>query len=187
MSIYTKKGDAGETGTADNKRRPKTDQLFELLGQLDTLNAALGLAVNQLGKPKQPLDKLVSELVIIQSDIFSLGAVLAGSPPPSDYKRLLTERTGILEERIDGWEGELPPLRNFILPGGDATAAILHLARSYARGVEREFLRQQSTGGQDKANAQIGAYLNRLSDFLFQAARYCNHQLGQSETTWKGR
>jgi len=180
MPIYTKKGDRGQTGLPGDRRLPKTDQLFETLGFFDQTSAAIGVAVSQLdGKKDQAL---INQLQGVQSIFLSLGSCLASeTPDQAEILPKLAAETLRLEAQIDEWDELLPPLRNFILAGGTPVAAALHVARSSSRFAERQFHRLSKVAGLEP----IGQYLNRLSDYLFQAARFANHQAGQADIIWK--
>lgn len=170
-------GDGGETGLLGDRRVPKTDPIFELLGNLDETNASLGVAVSHLQATAFPVS-LVHE---IQSTVLGIGACIA-SERPSGAKILnkLDEFTDQLEAQIDKWNKQLPPLKNFILPEGNPGGAALHMSRTLARRAERAFHVWSQTGDLQA----IGRYLNRLSDYLFQAARYANSLTKHTEQIW---
>lgn len=172
MKIYTRTGDSGETSLLTGARVLKNDPRIEGYGTLDELNACIGVA--RASWPGGPVD---DELAAIQSDLFDLGAFLASDGDPR-FPGVDTVRTQALESSIDRMESELAPLKNFILPGGSAAAAHLHLARTVCRRAERLVI-----GGESHRPAVI--YLNRLSDWLFVAARYANHVLGVPDVPWK--
>jgi cob(I)alamin adenosyltransferase len=172
VKIYTKTGDAGETSLFGGARVPKSDARIEAYGTIDELNSFLGVA--RASWPASPLDE---ELGRIQSDLFDLGAHLA-APGSNRFWGVRAERVAELESAIDGMESKLPPLRNFILPGGCAAAANLHVARTVCRRAERLVVTLHD-------DASI-VYLNRLSDFLFVAARYANLQHGVDDVVWGG-
>lgn len=180
MPIYTKKGDKGQTGLPGDRRLSKADQLFETLGYLDQTSALIGLAVSFMeGKADA---KLIEALRHIQSTFLSIGACLASEKPTG--ATILSELPGLskaFEDQIDEWDNALPSLRNFILAGGVTAGAVLHLARASVRHSERQFHRLP----EELKLAEIGQYLNRLSDYFFQAARFYNHQHSQSEAIWK--
>jgi cob(I)alamin adenosyltransferase len=179
MPIYTKKGDKGETGLPGKRRLPKTDQIFETLGQLDQTNACIGLAIAELDNKSQSLRK---SLISVQSDLLGIGACLAAEIP-SNAKIIpdLPKKIAEFEELIDKWEAQTGALQNFILPGGGRAGANLHLARTFIRKAERDFHRIKGINYPES----VSQYLNRLSDFLFQAARVANHIDGQRESIWK--
>ena len=179
MKIYTKTGDAGDTGLFGGPRVGKDDLRVEAYGAVDELNAVLGLARARGGDPE-----LASLLAAAQDQLFTVGASLATPPgakaraavPPVD-----PAWTAALEGAIDRFEAELPPLRHFVLPGGTALAADLHHARAVCRRAERRVVTLHHRAPVD---ADLLAYLNRLSDFLFVAARIANHRAGAAEITW---
>jgi cob(I)alamin adenosyltransferase len=182
VKIYTKTGDAGETGLFGGPRVRKSDHRVEAYGEVDELNAALGVVRAQVEDPE-----LERHLARIQDELFCVGAELAtphgararSAIPPVEPAWL--ER---LEAAIDAWEAELPPLRQFVLPGGTRTAAALHLARCVCRRAERRVVALAAEA--EIAPATL-AYLNRLSDLLFVAARIANHRAGRAETPWVPR
>jgi cob(I)alamin adenosyltransferase len=171
--IYTRSGDAGQTGLADGSRLPKSSPRIQALGDLDELNAAIGLVrAFARGMDTDPL------LEKIQQQLFELGGELA-RPGGS----LLTERQATeLERAIDRLNAALPPLREFILPGGPPAAAQCHCARALCRRAERSLWRLKE---QEAVNSASLKYLNRLSDLLFVVARHLTHGQGAEETTWK--
>lgn len=176
MKIYTRMGDGGETGLLGGRRVPKTDPIFELLGNLDETNAFIGVAVSHLRETKFPVNDLYS----IQSTILAIGACIASNNPESaPVLKKLDKITDQLERQIDRWDKQLPPLKNFILPEGTPGAASLHACRTLARRSERSF--HAWTTGELEA---ISRYLNRLSDYFFQAARYANFIAGHREQIW---
>lgn len=180
VKIYTKTGDKGETGLFGGKRVKKHNSRIVAYGEIDELNALLGVArgLNKDSKVDEILQK-------IQNDLFDLGAMLA-SP---DRTRLEGKAAGFirkedvsfLEEAIDRMDRELPPLRSFILPGGSELASSLHLARTVCRRAEREIV---SLAEKEPVDEEILCYVNRLSDFLFVLARWANLKEGISETRW---
>lgn len=177
MSIYTKKGDGGETGLPGKRRLAKADQLFEVLGTLDETNACIGLARSCLTHQNE----LGSQLEKIQRQLLTIGATLAAETPNKEALTNLSQETTVFEQLIDRWEGQLPELKNFILPGGGQAGASLHLCRTIVRRLERNYQRLPN----DQKITEISTYLNRLSDFFFQAARWINHQENQAESIWK--
>lgn len=180
MTIYTKKGDKGETGLLGDRRLPKTDPIFEVLGGLDQSNALTGQAVSLMDpKGDGPLIELLEGL---QRNYLAVGSCLAAEKPEeAEVLTNLPEQIKLLEEKIDEWDEILPPLRNFILPGGAPAAAALHVTRTFVRQTERNFNRLPK----ETAPVLVGQYLNRLSDFYFQAARYYNFTQKQNEKIWK--
>ncbi len=174
--IYTRGGDAGETSLGSGERVAKDDARIEACGDVDELNAVLGLALAR-GVPGEWLTR-------VQNDLFDLGADL--SVPFADAKRGRLRVTAEQVERLEGWCDEaneaLPPLRSFVLPGGSEAAALLHLARTVCRRAER---RAVTLAAREPVNPEALAYLNRLSDLLFILARAANAAAGRDEPLWK--
>ena len=179
MKIYTKTGDGGETSLFDGTRVAKTDPRVVAYGEVDELQAVLGVAHAASRDPE-----LRDRLVALQRDLFALGARLAD--PSHKIASLVTkivvddQSVARLEGWIDGLEAELPPLRHFILSGGGPSGAALHLARTVCRRAERATLAL----GAEAVEPVVLVYLNRLSDLLFVMARAANHRAGISETEW---
>ena len=178
MKIYTRTGDAGETSLFDGTRVRKDDARVDAYGEVDELNACLGLARSSLAD--RELDE---ELAKIQRDLFAVGAQLAD---PADKIAERVTKAAItdadverLERLIDHFERELTPLRRFILAGGAPSASVLHLARAVCRRAERRVVALQPS-----ADPALLRYVNRLSDFLFVAARIVNQRAGVVETEW---
>jgi cob(I)alamin adenosyltransferase len=181
MNIYTRTGDRGETGLFGGGRVPKDDRRVEAYGDVDELNATLGLA-----RAIELMPRVDEVLVPIQRDLFAIGALLA-TPDPVKMReqlakaRLDEERVAQLEAAIDAGEAELEPLRAFILPGGTPKAAALHVARTVCRRAERRVV----TLAHDVDIPELAVmYLNRLSDLLFVLARVANRRAGAGEVTW---
>ncbi|WP_040224909.1 cob(I)yrinic acid a,c-diamide adenosyltransferase [Bhargavaea cecembensis] len=177
MKIYTRTGDEGTTSLIYGKRVPKTDPLVEAYGTCDEANSAIGLGISHLhAESFEGKDELLEAFRRIQTVLFHVGAELA-TPAGKEVKWTLEpkEIRG-LEEWIDQYDADLPALTNFILPGGHPAAAGLHFARTVTRRAERAAIRLG-----DHVNPDVIAYLNRLSDFLFVAARYVNTRLGGRE------
>lgn len=177
MKIYTKTGDAGETGLFGGARVPKDDPRVATYGEVDELNAALGFAA-----ALEPSAFSADLLQTMQRDLFTIGAELA-TPEPA---KLRTEaigpaEVGVLETAIDSAQATLPPLKNFILPGGTPKAAAFHLARTVCRRAERAVV---TLARDQHINASIIHYLNRLSDLLFVLARAANASAGRHDVTW---
>ena len=179
MKIYTKTGDAGETSLFDQTRVSKADPRVDAYGVVDELNACLGAA-----RAAGVGDDLSHELEVIQQELFALGARLAdprsriaGRVDKAAIRDTDVER---LERTIDRLETELPPLRRFILPGGSAAGALLHLARTVCRRAERRVVGL----GREAVEPILVVYLNRLSDLLFVMARAVNHRAHVPETEW---
>ncbi len=190
--IYTKTGDRGETGLLGGVRVPKTDPRIETYGTLDELNASLGMVIALLETEERKNARTENSLSIrssvppfirqIQADLFSIGAYLA-TPAElrSDDSPVTGDRVKELEGQIDAWQATLPPLTNFILPGGSVAGAALHVARTVNRRAERRLVALATT---ETLPNTLLTYVNRLSDFLFVAARIVNHERGVSETLW---
>ncbi len=179
VKIYTKTGDGGETSLFDGTRVRKTDPRVAAYGDVDELQAALGVAA------AAGLDyELIEMIVALQRDLFALGARLADPShriaPRVTKVMISTDSVTRLEGWIDRLEAELPPLRHFILSGGSPAGASLHLARTVSRRAERAV----SSLGADAVEAIVLAYLNRVSDLLFVMARAANHRAGAAETEW---
>ncbi|HEX4765413.1 MAG TPA: cob(I)yrinic acid a,c-diamide adenosyltransferase [Lichenihabitans sp.] len=181
--IYTRTGDDGTTALGSGERRRKSDPRIEAYGTVDETNAAIGLARLTAAREAPDLDAMLGR---IQNDLFDLGADLA-TPAKSDETegkalRIVPPQVERLEREIDQLNGVLEPLRSFVLPGGTPTSAALHLARTLCRRAERHMVELKTRPGEAVGDAAL-AYVNRLSDFLFVASRYCNH-LGGGDVLW---
>jgi cob(I)alamin adenosyltransferase len=180
--IYTRTGDGGTTGLAAGPRRSKADLRIESFGAVDETNAALGLAMLHAGDHPQ----LAEMLTRIQNDLFDLGADLAtpdtGAMQAWEPLRIVDVQVERLEREIDLLNGELSPLNSFILPGGSALSTYLHLARTITRRAERLMVALKEKDGEVVGAAAL-KYVNRLSDFLFVAARYANAK-GKADILW---
>ncbi len=180
--IYTRTGDDGSTGLASGERRAKCDARVEAYGDVDEANSAVGLA--RLSTAAMP--ELDAMLERIQNDLFDLGADLATPPSekPLGYEPLRIAPTQVvrLEQEIDALNARLSPLRSFVLPGGSAAAAALHLARAISRRAERRMVALAASG--ESVGEPALHFINRLSDFLFVAARIANHD-GAGDILWK--
>jgi cob(I)alamin adenosyltransferase len=179
--IYTKTGDAGDTGLFGGGRVAKSHPRVEAYGAVDELNAVLGWTGTTVSDAS-----VRNGLPQIQADLFAIGAHLAtdvpaGRPAPK-LPPLPVERIVALEKWIDDAEAGLPALRTFILPGGSAGGSALHVARTVCRRAERRVVELSATSAVADA---IIVYLNRLSDLLFTLARAENHGAGESETPWQ--
>ena len=170
--IYTRTGDGGESGLADGSRLPKHHPRFAAIGDVDETSSLIGVA--RLHAAAQ----LEADLEAIQNDLFDLGADLA-TPDPRQKGALRIDPAQVewLERRIDALNAELSPLRSFVLPAGDHAAAHLHVARAVCRRAERSLAALAAMADQH-VSASAAAYLNRLSDYLFVAARYANARSG---------
>jgi len=181
MKIYTKTGDEGLTGLFGGGRVPKDHARVEAYGDVDELNAFIGVA-----RSAEHMPAVDEVLVPIQRDLFSIGALLA-TPDPEKMQQHLTkarisdERIAELELAIDACDRELEPLKAFILPGGAPKAAALHVARTVCRRAERRVIHLQR---EVEIPQIVVVYLNRLSDLLFTLARLANARAGAGEVTW---
>lgn len=178
--LYTRKGDDGSTALSTGTRVPKDDPRVEAYGAVDELNAQLGVSMCT-----GVCRRLEQELAAIQNRLFDLGADLAtpaSEEPEFEVPRLAPEHIAALEALIDELNEAVGPLENFILPGGSAGSAALHLARAVCRRAERRVITLARNG--DVNDAAVG-YLNRLSDALFVMARYENRQSGTAEPLWR--
>lgn len=175
MKIYTKTGDAGETGLIGGKRVSKTSHRIAAIGDVDELNACIGLA-----RTISKFNVLDLTLEMIQNWLFEAGAELA-SPGEIRFETLSMTSISDLESSIDEMNSDLPDLRNFILPGGSELSARLHVARSVCRRAERTVLELNSV---DSVREEIRILLNRLADWLFVAARYSNKLNHVQDINW---
>jgi cob(I)alamin adenosyltransferase len=180
--IYTRTGDDGTTGLVAGPRRRKDDIRIEAYGTVDETNSAIGTARLHTAA----MAELNAMLGRIQNDCFDLGADLAtpetGKKPEWEPLRVTDEQVVRLEKEIDALNADLEPLRSFVLPGGTAASAHLHLARTVARRAERLVVALAATEGESVNPAAI-RYINRLSDFLFVAARWVNDH-GRTDVLW---
>ena len=179
LKIYTKTGDRGETSLFDGTRVAKTDPRVVAYGEVDELQAAIGVCA------ASGVDHDLAEMIVaIQRDLFALGARLADPShriAPRVSKIIVNEASvARLEQWIDSLEATLPPLRHFILSGGSVGGAFLHLARTVCRRAERAVVLL----GNEAVEPEVLVYLNRLSDLLFVMARTANHRSGVPEAEW---
>jgi cob(I)alamin adenosyltransferase len=181
VKIYTRTGDEGETGLFGGGRVSKTHPRVEAYGDVDELNAAIGMA-----RSIEALPRVDEVLVPLQRDLFAIGALLA-TPDLEKMQRHLEKaqiddrRIGELERAIDDGDRELEPLKSFIIPGGTPKAAALHVARTVCRRAERRVIALMPN---EEIPSLVVIYLNRLSDLLFTLARVANHRAGAGEVTW---
>jgi len=179
MKIYTKTGDAGETGLFGGGRVRKDSVRVDAYGEVDELNASLGLARSL------PIPQELGELLLkLQEQLFTVGAVLAtpaGTKASEHIPTLEPEWVASMEQAIDSFEAELSPMTHFILPGGSQAAAALHLARTVCRRAERHVVAAMREG---EAPQSVVTFLNRLSDLLFVMARVANHRVGIEDVKW---
>lgn len=179
--IYTRTGDDGSTGLVDGSRLSKDAMRVRAYGDVDETNSVIGLV--RLHLENRQLDEMLSR---IQNDLFDLGADLA-TPLPADGEadseyalRIVAEQTLRLETELDDLNADLEPLNSFVLPGGHPPAAYLHQARTVCRRAERVCV---ALAAEKPVNPHALSYLNRLSDFLFVAGRWCNDQ-GAADVKW---
>ncbi len=181
MRIYTRTGDDGTTGLFGGGRVPKDHPRVAAYGDVDELNAVLGLV-----RATAPADFQDALLAMIQQDLFAIGGHLA-TPDPDRVRRALEkavlspERVTLFEQVIDEADTRLPPLKAFILPAGTPKAAALHHARTVCRRAERHVV---ALAAMDPVPELFVRYLNRLSDLLFALARLANHEAGVADVTW---
>lgn len=179
MKIYTKTGDGGDTSLLYGVRVSKTDLRVEAYGTCDEANSMIGLAVSYL--PEGSIwDDMRQIIHVVQTKLFHIGAELATPPGKKVNWTIADEDIKYLEEAIDRWEESLPPLTNFVLPGGSPSGASFHVARTISRRAERCTVALKK---ENEVNPLVMRYLNRLSDFLFVAARYVNEKQGTIEPT----
>jgi len=179
--IYTRTGDAGETGLADGRRVAKDHPRVEAMGEVDTLNSQLGLLLAELVEHQvmwPGLSEIIEVLAPCQHRLFDLGGELA----MPEYQALQQPEVERLEVAIDRWNEELGPLENFILPGGTRLVAQAHVCRSLARSAER---RCQQLNAVEPLRGVGLAYVNRLSDLLFVAARLIAKRQRIAEVLWQ--
>ncbi len=173
VKIYTKTGDAGESGLVGGKRAKKDDQIFWVIGTLDELNALLGVSEIEIKNiNNSDFEALVSAIRKVQRDLFQIGSEITSLHQNSQLENIISaEHISDFENQIDNWSNILPELNSFIFPGGSKSSAILHQARTVCRRAERELV---ALGKEMELRAELYSYLNRLSDWLFTAARYVN-------------
>tara|TARA_B110001452_G_scaffold254022_1_gene245207 strand:+ start:105 stop:815 length:711 start_codon:yes stop_codon:yes gene_type:complete len=191
FKIYTRTGDKGTSSLFNGERRSKDDLVFAALGDSDELNGAIGLARAhcETSPAGSGVLQLLSQLDTVQSRLLDVGSAVATPASSSSEKQLERVRFGddgesvlTLEEWMDEMDQELPPLRNFILPSGGPAASALHLARSICRRTERAVTPLVVA---EECEPAVGIYLNRLSDYLFVAARFAALKSGATETAYK--
>lgn len=180
MKIYTRHGDDGTSGLIGGRRAAKDDAVFAALGDLDELNSSLGVA-----RAQHLPAEVVSVVAEAQALLLSIGAEVAS--PPEDRQRYqvdLSADTVALEHSIDRMTADLPELTRFVLPGGTPAGAALHHARSVCRRAERSLVHWSLV---QSVRPELVAYLNRLSDWLFTAARWTNREQGAADMEWEPR
>ena len=177
MKIYTKTGDAGDTGLQGGKRISKFSDRIRSYGNVDEVNSVLGLVLSH--KIDQDLEELLKK---IQNELFVLGSDLSNPDMDDKQNRISKNMIEELEKKIDEYEKELSPLSNFILPGGTDSATLVHLARTVTRRAEINVVSLSKT---EKINNECQVYLNRLSDFLFVIARVLNKRSKTLDIIWE--
>lgn len=188
MKIYTKTGDKGETGII-GKRLMKDSVIVNTLGSLDEFNGSLGICIAYMSETKfeessrnSEIKNIKDQLHVVQSDIFSVGAIVANGKSDIDF----VERTKFFESEIDRLDVLLDPIQNFILPGGSILSSHIHFARTLCRRSERYFVAYISQKESDVNQLKdVLKYLNRLSDYLFTLARYVNKLENIEDIIWK--
>lgn len=196
--VYTGTGDEGETSLVDGSRRSKADIRLEAVGTCDELNALFGLCLMEIGRlPKhgdggsrstvQRVQSIAHQtLPRIQNELFDLGAELACPPSqiPEQMAVLSDNQATTLIDEMDAWLEQLEPLTSFILPSGQGPEAVIHLARTVTRRLERTVLRLAESEGEGAVRPIVLVYLNRLSDWLFVFGRWVCLKLGNDEALW---
>ena len=192
MKVYTGGGDKGNTSLFSGERVAKSHERVDAYGDIDELSSFLGALAASIPYSEQ---KIIEDIHQIQSDLLSVGAMLATTPDSSSFESLakISEEKGkALEEAMDRMDAELPPLKTFILPGGHMSSALAHIARTICRRAERRMIglfKGSDTSGSSAAIPEylhnVLVYINRLSDYLFIVARYCNHLVGVEDVPWK--
>lgn len=181
MKIYTKKGDSGTTGLIGGTRLPKHHIRIESYGTVDELNSYIGLLRDLITD-----NEAVNVLLEIQDRLFTIGSHLAADPVKSQMElpKLFETDITFLEQQIDAMDGQLEPMKFFVLPGGHSTVSHCHIARCVCRRAERLIAHLSEN---EPVEPLIGAYMNRLSDYLFMLSRLLTKQLGAKENPWVPR
>ncbi|MEW9670677.1 cob(I)yrinic acid a,c-diamide adenosyltransferase [Ammoniphilus sp. 3BR4] len=179
MKIYTKSGDKGETSLVYGQRVSKHSPRVEAYGTCDEANSMIGAALSFL-PASEKWTELLQTFHVVQTKLFHVGAELATPAGKKVGWPIQEEDVVFLEQQIDQMDAKLPALTNFVLPGGSQAGASLHVARTIARRAERNAIGIQA---EEEVNPMVIKYLNRLSDFLFVAARFINQELGKAEPT----
>lgn len=194
MKIYTGRGDKGKTSLFSGERVLKNHERVDAYGDIDELSSILGALAALIPVRGQ---KIIDEIHQIQSDLLSVGAILATAPDSSavdSLTKISEEKSKALENAMDRMDAELPRLKGFILPGGHISSAWAHIARTVCRRAERRMigLFQKSDTDASDISAIISqhiqdvlVYINRLSDYLFVVARYCNYITSTQDVPWK--
>jgi len=192
MKVYTGGGDKGKTSLFSGERVAKSHEQVDAYGDIDELSSFIGALAASIPEPGQ---KIIKELYQIQSDLLGVGAILATTPDSSFFESLAkidTRKSKALEEAMDRMDAKLPPLKTFILPGGHISSAWAHIARTVCRRSERrmiglfqKFHTDDSSVAVPKHLHNVLVYINRLSDYLFVVARYCNYLFDTEDIPWK--
>ena len=177
MKIYTKTGDDGTTGVQGGKRISKSNLRIKAYGMIDELNATIGLVISK--KFDDDIENLLRD---IQNDLFVAGSDLSNPDLTNMKNRITKEMVTNVEKTIDRLENELPPITNFILPGGHEVSSLIHISRTIARRAETIVI---SLNEKEKINDECIKFLNRLSDLLFVIARTVNKKNGFNDIIWK--
>lgn len=186
-AIYTRTGDGGQTGLGDGSRRSKCDARINAIGDVDETNCAVGIARLRIRDTDDLiLTAIEKTLAVVQNDLFDVGADLCLPMAPVESSksplRIVAPQVDSLERAIDSLVDKLNPLKSFVLPGGTPGSAALHQARAVCRRAERSIVALVSLEN-EQVNRYALAYVNRLSDYLFVAARACNN-LGRTDVLW---
>lgn len=179
--LYTRTGDQGTTSLVGGERVRKNSQRLETYGTLDELSSHLGVIASDQACP----DEVIGQLQQIQNELFNIGAYLATAVTPGEQPKCTTLDTTVLEtleQWIDALDEQTPKIRAFVLPGGAKVSAECHVARTVCRRTERDAI---TLAEQEYVDPMVLTYLNRLSDYLFIAARFMNFMQGIEEVTWK--
>ena len=181
--VYTRTGDEGMTDLVGGERVPKDSLRIESYGTVDELQSVLGMLRAALAESRES-SEIVGHIHRVQQDLFDLGSTLSTPPRHADRVKnpITAERIGWLEETMDRWNEELPPLRSFVLSGGGRFSAFGHVARTVCRRCERIVLR---LAREEDVPTEVLRYLNRLSDFLFVLARHLARVFGEDEPLWE--
>lgn len=179
MKIYTKTGDSGTTGLYGGARVSKDSVRITAYGEIDELNALIGLV-----RAETPHEPVRNALITIQRSLFTVGAQLAAPGVDPHIESITAKEVDFLERQMDVMGEGLPQLKNFILPGGGRSAALLHMARTVCRRAERSIVQLSKTSG-EQVDQWLLIYINRLSDFLFVLARLANQLERIDDIPWK--
>lgn len=179
MPIYTRTGDKGQTSFRNGQRISKSDLRVDVYGTVDELNSVIGVVLSS----KYKTSSIERELIKIQNDLLEIGSILANPDPKYSIRntKYFSKRVKEFEDFIDRMTKQMPVLKNFILPGGGKTGALLHFARTICRRAERNMVKLSE---KEQINSEIIVYINRLSDLLFTMARYINYKEKYQDIIW---